>query len=283
MEWVDSANSDSETTFEQLGQRIDVENFVTYFAINIVAQNHDWPYNNWIAARPREDGGKWRWFPWDSQWSFGLKPTGFVADTLTHASDPQRYRDRNPDDGIAPLSRILNLFLATDEGRSRFIERVESLLNWEMSSESMLSLLELIEGRARPDIPLEAERWASSTPYSAEQLVDFSDGAYGRYRDFFNGRPNVVRSFVIDYFDLEGSETVTLSLHEGCGSAVVNGREVSFPWTGTFFAGSEVTILAIACDGYSFDDWGEDGNDAQITIEAGAGGSRELVAEFDEE
>ena len=277
MEWVDSADPDDDTTFNEF------DNFVNYTVVNVVGQNHDWPHNNWIAVRPRTDDARWRWVPWDSQWSFGLKPTGFEENTLTHASDPQRYRNQNPGAGIAPVARIINLFLATDEGRLRFIEHLETALNWEMSSESMLSLLDSVAANARPDISLEAERWAEDTPYTADQLVSFSDGAYRSIREFFNGRPDVVREFAADYLDIAGVEEVSLTLHEGCGSALVNGREVQFPWTGTFFAGSAVTIEAVPCDGYSFDSWDEDHEDSRVTIEAAASGSRELTAEFDED
>jgi len=61
---------------------IDVENFTSYMLVNIWAQNHDWPHNNWYAARPRTPDGKWIFLCWDSEFGIGLNPSGWGSNTF---------------------------------------------------------------------------------------------------------------------------------------------------------------------------------------------------------
>ncbi|MEM7233608.1 MAG: CotH kinase family protein [Planctomycetota bacterium] len=61
-----------DANFEELSRMIDVENFTSYMLVNLWAQNHDWPHNNWYAARERVPEGKWIFLCWDSEFGMGL-------------------------------------------------------------------------------------------------------------------------------------------------------------------------------------------------------------------
>ncbi len=54
--------------FDQLSQYLDIDNYVDYVLLNFYAGN-DWDWNhfqNWMAARKREDGAGFQFFAWDS-------------------------------------------------------------------------------------------------------------------------------------------------------------------------------------------------------------------------
>jgi len=55
----------------ELGRRMDLTNFVDYLLPHLYANTGDWPYNNWRAARERVTNGIFRFYAWDTEWSFG--------------------------------------------------------------------------------------------------------------------------------------------------------------------------------------------------------------------
>ena len=52
-DWVNRADLSEMAQYEQAAQQLDIENFTSYFLLNIWMQNVDWPHNNRIVARPR--------------------------------------------------------------------------------------------------------------------------------------------------------------------------------------------------------------------------------------
>ena len=68
--------------YEELGRRVDIENFTAYLILELWSQNEDWPQNNWVAARKRGDGEKWSFLCWDLEWGLGHTPTGYQASSI---------------------------------------------------------------------------------------------------------------------------------------------------------------------------------------------------------
>lgn len=50
----------------------DMRNVADYFIINGWGATQDWPHNNFIFARERVTGGKWRFSMWDAEGAFGV-------------------------------------------------------------------------------------------------------------------------------------------------------------------------------------------------------------------
>lgn len=48
-------------TYEELSEKIDIDNFMKTMIAEMNAINHDWPHNNVSMWRPNEQGAKWRW------------------------------------------------------------------------------------------------------------------------------------------------------------------------------------------------------------------------------
>ena len=104
----------SDRFFDEASQRLDLENFTSYILLNIWAQNHDWPQNNWYAARPRRPDGKWVFFCWDGEFGIGLIPDGYSGDTFEFIFSR---------DGC--LREILENLLANSSYREYFIEEAD--------------------------------------------------------------------------------------------------------------------------------------------------------------
>ncbi len=75
----------------------------------------------------------------------------------------------------------------------------------------------------------------------------------------------------------------TLSLTKvGSGSVKVNGTTRSLPWSGQFYSGEQVTLLATAADGWRFDGWSGDTTWPGDTLIVTMDNSKSVTANFDQ-
>jgi len=256
--WVDSHDLSTPADFAELKNRMDYDNFLDYFVLNIFAQNEDWPHNNWIATRRRDDPtAKWSFHEWDSEWALGLRPNGYQSDTLAWAQLPYFYvRDNG---GVAPLSRIFNGILANPEGRRDFIARMEEYLNFEFRPDRTTPDFETYVDAIESEVPREATRWDSASPDTSGTLLNRWYNGVSNVRVFLAQRPAFIRQLFVNSLALGGVQDITLqSAGTGTGRAAVNGRIVDLPWTGTFFRGSQVRLQALPFPGSVFVDWSGD-------------------------
>jgi len=62
---------------------LDVDNYIDYILVNAYAAMGDWPHNNWIAARERSATGRWRFYVWDAEGSFGFSGRSTSTNSFT--------------------------------------------------------------------------------------------------------------------------------------------------------------------------------------------------------
>jgi hypothetical protein len=93
---INTQNPTNQFVYEQISTKLDVDNFIDYLLLNIYAGSQDWPYNNWRAGRERVPSGKFRFYVWDAEWSFGWNngPThNTIANELSGTSEiPTIYK-----------------------------------------------------------------------------------------------------------------------------------------------------------------------------------------------
>jgi hypothetical protein len=282
--WVDGADLSDPADFAQFEAMVDVDNFVGNFVLNITMQNLDWPHTNFIATRRRNDPtARWHLFEWDAEWPMNLRPRGWDWNVMEWALDPENYRLANPGDGLPPLSRLFAAFIASPQGRARFIAAMEEALNFELSPAVTKRALSRESESIAALVPSEAERWEAESFSSSPELVANWSTALDRMHIFLENRPGVARQHVIEHFGLAGMEDLTLlAAGSGNGAVTVNGRAVTLPWAGTFFAGSEITLHAIPGPVSLFDDWRGDAMSPSpiLVITGAATGERVLTANF---
>ena len=127
--------------YERAFELIDVKNFTSYMILNIWAQNHDWPHNNWYAARPRRSDGRWIFLVWDAEFGVGRIPQGWSADTFSYVFS----RD-------SAASDILRALLQNPDYQRRFLTTLEAFLEGPLAPESVRAHIRRLSGKIRPDI-----------------------------------------------------------------------------------------------------------------------------------
>lgn len=56
--------------YAEMGQKLDIVNFIDYLIIRLWPNDWDWPQNNWSAACERSATGRWMFFVWDAEGTF---------------------------------------------------------------------------------------------------------------------------------------------------------------------------------------------------------------------
>jgi hypothetical protein len=134
--------------YAELGARVDIPNYTAYIILNLWAQNYDWPYNNWYAARKREAGARWIFLEWDSEWGLGLRPWGYSA-----ASIPVMLGDSRG-------GFIRDLFaglLSNETYRKYFLAEVRRHLEGALRPENVLRRIRRERDLVAPAIELELD------------------------------------------------------------------------------------------------------------------------------
>lgn len=104
------------TNYLNVANQMDLQNFVDYLLPPIWSDNDDWPHNNTRAARPRIPGGRWRFFPWDAEFSFGGQ---ISRDTIAN-----QLSTLNPPWGTSDYQQIFNGLKKSYEFKLLFADRI---------------------------------------------------------------------------------------------------------------------------------------------------------------
>ena len=142
--FVKTSDLSIEANYQEVARRVDIADFTAYIILNMWAQNHDWPHNNWYAFR--RVGGRWRFLSWDAEWGIGLSPTGFSRDTYAHVV------------GSRKKGTIRDIFVAlvNNAGYTEYFQsEVERYLDGPLSPENVIEKIIRHQGEIAPLMPLE--------------------------------------------------------------------------------------------------------------------------------
>jgi hypothetical protein len=141
-------------SYREAVRRLDLHNFTDYMILNIWAQNHDWPHNNWYAARPRRDDSRWMFLSWDAEFGLGRIPSGFSADTFEHVFE------RNGTN----LSVILSSLMRSSEYQKHFLAELAAQLAGPLSPANVLAHIDRLRRTVEDDMDEEAALAGYSLP-----------------------------------------------------------------------------------------------------------------------
>jgi hypothetical protein len=132
--------------FAQASQLLDLENFTSYMILNMWAQNHDWPHNNWYAARRRVPDGRWIFLSWDAEFGIGLIPGGYSSDSFAFTLSRTGY-----------VRDIFDGFLRSPTYRAYFLSELDRHLAGALRPQSVLAHIRRLGNLASPGMPQEVQ------------------------------------------------------------------------------------------------------------------------------
>ena len=145
-------------TLEFFINRVDVDKYINYLAANALVQNWDCFNKNHFLVH--DDRGSQKWFavPWDLDRTFGDDWRGpFDQAQLALLLGTQ------PLPGPTGWNRMANRFLDDTTLRTRFLDRLEELLQKEFTKQKLFPILDQFESQIAPEAALDRARWPGPT------------------------------------------------------------------------------------------------------------------------
>lgn len=203
MAYISSHDLSDDDYYHHVASRMDIDEFIDYQASEMYFVNTDWPGNNMVYWRAREEGGRWRWILLDTDFGFGLKESGAGADfnMIAFATQPDGPYWPNP-----PWSSfLLRNLIKNKTFISRFVERCNMHLSSTFAPERVIDILDRIAEAIEPEIQRQYDRWswivASETGYGPffTTIQEWRDAIDGM-RQFADARSAHMRKHLKEAF-----------------------------------------------------------------------------------
>ena len=253
------ADLTDDKVYAELCKAVDVENYITYCAIQMYANNGDWPRGNYKAYRYKSpDGtyedsgvfdGKWRYLLYDTDWTFGL----YDNDPSTEPFS--KFLNNSSDESFnLPLLKKL---LERDDCRDLFISFSSDIMNTTFGFTNVEAVLDRLD--AERDNELRHALSDSRGIIADWTSYEYVKGNIHSMKEWAVLRPQYYMLYMQDYFGLNGFYSFST---ETCRHAEVtlNTQTLYQPMTdGIFPSGYDVTLSCKPDYGYKFDCWELDG------------------------
>ncbi len=230
-DWVSAHDLSTPANFEYVSAQLDVDDF-TDFAILYLY--FGFSSEDLYAVRP--PGGRWRFVYGGSQ-TFANSADVSLSVLLDAETD---------------FALFLRKLLENERYRLHFAGRMADLLNTELTPLKMQRRVVDEAAALRADISYEMARWPKALPW---------DGNVAALTEFVDVRGDKLRAHLVDALRLPGTVEIHVRAAPpgGAGRIYVNGEPVPADgWSGDFFVGTPVHVVAVPEPGYAVGGWTDD-------------------------
>ncbi len=225
----------NDVLYEQFLQMIDIENYTSYMILNMWCQNHDWPHNNWYAARERVPDGKWIFLSWDAEFGLGLNPGGYTADTFSHTLGRGGH-----------IRDVLLNLLDNDKYRAFFIDSLERYLEGPLHPDNTIPRLEQLVDIVTPEMDEELEKFNRS--------VGSWQNNVNAIRTFLRERGDIFWDHVKNHDTYDFPESTFPTIHSFQPTSVVNNGNATIRIEGFRLRGTSVSFNGMEAAQVEYED-----------------------------
>lgn len=253
-----STEAASDEVYEEICQRLDIDEYINYMAVELYLGGNDWPHNNSKAFRSRVEDGRFRFVLFDLDASFARSDpfTAFQQEktyTFNWLYDKQTQITQE----VKVVTLFLNL-LKNDTFRKRFIDTFCLVAGSVFDPARVNAVVDELVARVSPMMAYDGLYPASNSGSSSNAV---KNSLAGRQSTLINS----MRAYSPMKLTQSAAMTAQLSTGLSDGRIYVNGIEVpTGAFSGTLF--SPVTLSASAPAGYRFAGWKSVGAAASKTI-----------------
>lgn len=261
-----------QSNFDQVEAQLDMRSFIDHMVLQLFSADNSYERFFWKTRVPENNNfgdGKWRLATQDFEASLSLNNNWLVHWT-----------------NIATLSSNSQWFarlLANTSFRNRFINRYADLLNTAFLSTRFTEVIENIYEEVTPYLAEDIQRMPREVFYQQSEKNSLLAWA--------NERPNSERTNVLTHFQLNALVTVTVDVDApSAGRIQVNTVLIDpettgvsqnpYPWTGTYFNGVPIQLVAIPNPGFQFSHWSGSVDSTNDTLVMNPEGVVNLTAHF---
>lgn len=200
----------SNPTYEQMEQAIDVENFMNIYIANAWATNTDFPGNNIVMWRPTEDGGKWRWIMKDLDFLASHSANYNYFNFLLHTGS-YSIGEGNASHAVKLFKVMTNL----DEFRNPFLDRFFVYLGDFLRPSVTAALIDEQRDEIAPEYAAHLQCYGNPTDYNG--WLNHVENL----KQWCAERTEAMPRILCDYFGL--GNPLTVSIDGGAAGVSING------------------------------------------------------------
>lgn len=282
----------NEERWQEFQNRVCVDNFLLYYAVQIYVNNEDWLNNNFEMWRyypteaERNDprlhpflrDGKWRFIAQDVEVTFNLYGAPGAANDRTRRNTIHDVLLGS--NAVGGRSVLFPAVMARDDMRKKFANTLVDLMEGAISPESVEETLERLIALNSHEVRVAlfsdtihpGHQWPNPESISKE---------HNNIRDFARRRPELMLGFINTTLSRSGlrfnaNERYPVEFTVGSGGeAMMNLRPVGEGQsvTGNYYAETEIELTAKPFPGYAVDYWTVNGERLEgdtITIDSAA-------------
>ncbi|MEA4869226.1 MAG: lamin tail domain-containing protein [Christensenella sp.] len=203
VEWAGSHDLSNQSNYDYIGTLMDVENFATYTAAEIIVGNTD--SGNLKYWRSAEYDNKWRWILYDFCWAMNRDDKNTDAYTSGFRRDFfSRYFDAAGHGSSKATSTVLiRALLANSNFKQMFLQKVAIMMNDIYSPEKINAMVDRLQNNIASEMKYDVDLWDDITYSSWEQHCD-------NIRAYANNYQNYALKYVQNYFSLSDSEMMSI-------------------------------------------------------------------------
>ena len=232
--------TDSASSYEQIAELIDVDNFMQSLIAEMFANNNDYPHNNVFMWRPKDSNGKWRWILKDldmcgarldrSVVYFNMFKYMFGQVSENDYEYPWANRDK-----VIQAAAIYRKMMTFREFREPFIDKFAVWLGDFLKPSVSISLIDSMVEEIYAEL---APTYSANNDFSS--LTRFN-AALSNLKGFCQQRPAYVYRHMADYFSLGNVIPITIKTN---GAAVrINGNGLTEgDFDGAFFSNRKLNL-----------------------------------------
>lgn len=270
--FIRNNNLSSTSNYDQMLDKIDVENFIDYQSSEIFYANQDWPFNNILFWRKKvpftsaDNGmhdGRWRWSMYDidntagSVWNSNTNPS---FDALREASYGDQW-----------YAEMFYNLLKSSTFKNDFIIRNADLLNSTFKPSYINGLIDEQKALIQPAMTDHINRWKEPLEaYNSPIDTGYWLSHVNNMKNWLSNRGYYHKLHIKQKFGITGETDLILDVSDTThGHIKINTIEIEgstpgiddnpYPWTGVYFKNIENKLIGLPELGYKFSHWVVDG------------------------
>ncbi|WDV44258.1 CotH kinase family protein [Clostridiaceae bacterium M8S5] len=282
LEYIRTHDITKDEVYENVKTKIDIENFINYYTLQIYLVNLDWPGNNSKMWRrntidyepntPYGFDGRWRWLLYDTEGGFKY----YRYDMIDYMTKEGQKVGLNAE----WATFLFRSLLKNDEFRNQFLCRVTDMLNTNLKPEHILEKIEEYKHHIEPEMQEHINRWNT-----CGKSMEGWESNINILREFAKSRPKFMLKHFSNHFGLDGTCDIKYSTNiKEAGKIIINGYETKFTdchFEGTYFKGITNTVRVEANNGYVFKGWQGDIASHDSTINISPSDNISIIAVFE--
>ena len=230
-----------DANYQHVAVQIDIDEYIEYLVTEIYGGNDDWPHNNVKMWKSKKNGGRWRWFLYDTDQSYNIWDRD--EDKVSYDKLAKCLTEKGKN-GDTWSNVLLSNMVKNTTFRNELVNRFADRMNYEFLPANINKLIDSLYNNIKDEMQYHRYMWGG--------------GENGdRMKAFAKSRPTWMRVHLRNNLDVGENVVVTLNENDSkAGYIELNSLTLKkFPWNGTYFQNVPVKLRAVARPGYKFVRW----------------------------